>query len=230
MRLNTRRLFGRLGIYDRPFRRMSSGAGSRGAEIEDPEDFPECWTAAAVIEELTRILSGWRTFSNVTLRRIAGDIERDMLTNPRDFARDGIAPWHRRFGLPAKNKLFLLLDLDDIRRFPFDAQARRSEVCIWAIGLTRNDFEHWERATVLMPPPEISEEETQVVLAILKLHQRLADIQNQSVPVFNYNRNVAGPGDGGGGGGGPRPVANLNFRSASLPRALAPMRAMLSRL
>jgi len=198
--------------------------------MEDAEDFPECWTAAAVIEELTRILSGWRTFSNVTLRRIAGDIERDMLTNPRDFARYGIENAVHPRALPYTNRLFLLLDLDDTRRFPFDHRSRFSEVCIWAIGLTREDFEHWERATVLMPPPEISEEETQVVLAILKLHQRLADIQNQPVPVFNYNRNVAGPGDGGGGGGGPSPVANLNFRRASLPRALAPMRAMLSRL
>ena len=220
--------------------------------MEDPEDFPECWTAAAVIEELMRILSGWRTFSNDTLRRIAGDIESDMLGNPREFAFDGIAPWHRRFGLPVKNKLFLLLDLGDTHRFPFDHRSRFSEVCIWAIGLTREDFEHWERATVVMPPLEISEEETQVVLAILKLHQRLADIYNQPVPVynhnvrrpgdgggggggpgavFNYNRNVPGPGDGGGGGG-PSAVANLNFRIVgdSLPRALAPMRAMLSRL
>lgn len=200
---------------------MSSGAGSYDAEIEDSEEFPECWTAAAVIAELTRILSGWGTFSNDTLRRIAGDIESDMLTNPRQFERYGIENAVSPRDLPCVNKLFLLLDLADRHRFPFDAQGRWSDVLIWSIGLSRSDFDLWERSTPLIPPLEISEEETQVVLAILKLHQRLADIQNQPVPVFNYNHNVPGP-----GGGGPGAVFNYNRTD----QQLCMMRESLCRL
>jgi hypothetical protein len=206
---------------------MSSGAGSRDVDTEDSEDFPECWTAADVMDELKRILDTWETFTNGTLRHIAASIESDMQENPLDFARHGIENAVDPRHLPYRNKLFLLLDLGDRHRFPFDEMNRWSDVLIRAIGLTKEDFEHWERSTVLTSSHDLSETETQVVLAILKLHQRLADIRMQPVPVLNYNRNGRGPGDGGGGG--PGGVANLNFRivGASVPRDFAPMRAML---
>lgn len=191
------------------------------------DDFPECTTAAAVIDELTRILSGWETFTNGELRNIAAAIESDMQNHPGDFAVNGIENAVHHRALPYKNRLFLLLELDDRHRFPFDKYPRFPECLIWAIGLTRRDFEHWERSIILTSSREISEGEAKIALAILTLHQRLADIRNEPARVAAYDRDNGGPGPGDGGGGA---RVNLQSARASLPRDFAPMRAMLLRL
>ena len=171
--------------------------------MSERDDFPECWTAEAVIDELTRLLAPWNHFANNELRSISAQIMRDMQEAPMEFERHGIENSVDCRAVPFKNRLFLLLDLDDVHRFPFDVPGfrggRRDGSLIWTLGLTEQDYEHWEREFILTSTKEISERETQIVLAILKLHQRLADIR--IVGPMRHNPHHRGGGGGGGGGG-----------------------------
>jgi len=202
-----------LGIYDQPFRRMNWR-----------DDFPKCWTHDAVLAKLLEIVSRKDTFHNPNLVRIASAIAENITDSRDDFLKYGIEM--DVTGIPFKNILFCMLNLADRARYGFDDPRRHSSVLIWKIALSQKDWNAWQWEDKTMSP-----EETADVEAILTLNQRIADIKHET-PIPNYNRNGDGAGPGDGGGGGPGAVAKLNVRSvgASLPRALAPMRAMLSRL
>jgi hypothetical protein len=199
-----------LGIYDHPFRRMSS---------REKEDFPECWTYKAVLEKLASIVSDSRPFKNRDLARMADRIAVNIRDHPQGVVSDGIeyglTIHDRRF----KNTLLCMLNLADRVRYPFDnprcmltltdrslheEQYTPQSCLIWNIGLTYRDWRAWQ-----WEDEGISEEETQIVKDILTLHKRIGTINLMETEAvtnvnYNYNRNFGGPGpgDGGGGGGG----------------------------
>ena len=118
---------------------MSSSAGSS----DRAEDFPGCWTSAAVIAELQRILTGQK-FKNDVLHRIAAEILEGMSRNPTSFAQGGIETNVPSGAIAYKRMLFMQLELANIEIYPRDRPRRADGVAIWAIGLEDKDLRYWE--------------------------------------------------------------------------------------